>query len=114
MRKPDGLFASLIAGSIVLSSLVASPSAAQQVEVGNAATVVGDVKISNAKITKPRKIERRQRIAWGDLIDTGKHSQMQILLLDRSSFGIGARSQIRIDRFVYDPGKERSFVGSFL
>lgn len=113
MRKPDGLFASLIAGSIVLSSLVASPSAAQQVEVGNAATVVGDVKISNANITKPRKIERRQRIAWGDLIDTGKHSQMQILLLDRSSFGIGARSQIRIDRFVYDPGKERSFLGTF-
>lgn len=113
MRKSHILFASLAAGSIALSTLVAAPSAAQQIQIGNAATVVGDVKISNAKITKPRKIERRQRIAWGDLIDTGKKSQLQILLLDRSTFGIGARSQLRIDRFVYDPNAGRSVFATF-
>lgn len=113
MRKPHSLFASLAAGSIALSSVVATPSAAQQVEVGNAATVVGDVKLSNTKITKPRKIERRQRIAWGDLIDTGKRSQLQILLLDRSNFGIGASSSLRIDRFIYDPDEGRSLFVTF-
>jgi hypothetical protein len=113
MRKPQTLFVSLAAGSIVLSTLLAVPSAAQQVEIGSAATVVGKVNISNAKITKPRKIERRQRIAWGDLIDTGKKSQLQILLLDRSTFGIGARSSLRIDRFVYDPNEGRSFFATF-
>ncbi|WP_066559914.1 FecR family protein [Croceicoccus bisphenolivorans] len=87
---------------------------AQSVEVGNAATVVGDVRMSNAQIKKPREIERKQRIAWGDLIDTGKRSQLQILLLDRSTFGIGAQSRVQIDKFVYDPNAGRSVFASFI
>src|SRR6185503_12858626 len=93
---------------VAASALTAPPAAAQRVEVGNAATVVGDVKMSNASIRNPRKIERRQRLAWGDRIDTAKHSQLQILLLDRSSFGIGANARVQIDRFVYDPNAGRS------
>lgn len=113
MRKPDRPFASLAAGIVLASTLVADPAAAQRVEVGNAATVVGDVRMSNAAITSPRRIERRQRLAWGDLIDTAKKSQLQILLLDRSTFGIGASSRVRIDRFVYDPNAGRSVVATF-
>jgi hypothetical protein len=71
--------------------------------VGNAASVVGDVKMRNATVTTPRAVALRQRLAWGDRIDTGKKSQLQILLLDRSTFGIGASSRVQIDRFVYDP-----------
>lgn len=98
---------------ILASAFAAHPAAAQRVEVGNAATVVGDVKMSNAAITNPRKIARRQRLAWGDRVDTGKRSQLQILLLDRSTFGIGANSRVRIDRFVYDPEEGRSVVATF-
>ena len=105
---------SLFAGLILASAYLAAPAAAQRVEVGNAATVVGDVKMSNATIRNPRKIERRQRLAWGDLIDTGKRAQLQILLLDRSTFGIGASSRVRIDRFVYDPDEGRSVVATVL
>lgn len=53
---------------------------------------------------------RKQRFAWGDLITTEKKSQLQILLLDRSTFGVGARTQVRIDRYVYDPDAGRSGV----
>lgn len=113
MRNPHRLFATLAAGSILASTLIVAPAAAQQIQVGTAATVVGKVEMRNAVIPKARKIERRQRIAWGDLIDTGKRSQLQILLLDRSTFGIGARSQLRIDRFVYDPNEGRSFFATF-
>ena len=113
MRKQDGLFASLAAGIALASTFVANPAAAQRVEVGNAATVVGDVRMSNAAIAKPRKIERRQRLAWGDRIDTGKKSQLQILLLDRSSFGVGASSRVQIDRFVYNPDEGRSVFATF-
>ncbi|WP_370030466.1 FecR family protein [Qipengyuania mesophila] len=110
MRQPSPLVAALLA-----TSLLASPLAAQQrVEVGNAATVVGDVRMSNAQIRKPKKIARKQRVAWGDLIDTARKSQLQILLLDRSSFGIGASSRVRIDRFVYDPEAGRSFFATMV
>lgn len=106
---------SRVAAALLATSLVASPIAAQQrVEIGNAAAVVGDVRMSNAQIAKPKRIERKQRIAWGDLIDTAKKSQLQILLLDRSSFGIGASSRVRIDRFVYDPNEGRSFFATFV
>ena len=99
---------------LVGTSLIAQPVAAQQVEIGNAATVVGDVRISNEQIQKPKKIERKQRVAWGDQIDTKKKSQLQILLLDRSTFGIGASSSIRIDRYVYDPNAGRSVFATFI
>ena len=114
MRKSDRLIAPLAAALVLGSTFVAHPAAAQRVEVGNAATVVGDVRLSNAAISNPRKIERKQRLAWGDLVDTGKKSQLQILLLDRSTFGVGASSRVRIDRFVYDPEQGRSVVATFL
>ena len=102
-----------LASLVLASAVAASPAAAQQrVEVGNAATVVGDVRMSNAAITTPRRIERRQRLAWGDRVDTGKKSQLQILLLDRSTFGIGANARVRIDSFVYDPNAGRSVVAT--
>ncbi|MGB5484984.1 FecR domain-containing protein, partial [Parasphingorhabdus sp.] len=55
------------------------------------------------------KIPRRQRLAWGDMLSTRKKSKLQILLLDRSTLTIGSNAQLAINRFVYDPGKERSF-----
>jgi hypothetical protein len=108
-------FVTFAGASLITLGALASPLAAQQrVEVGNAASVAGDVTLENSQTKKPVKVERRQRIAWGDLIETGRNAQMQILLLDRSNFGIGQRSRIRIDRFVYDPNKERSVFASLI
>ena len=76
--------------------------------IGVAASVVKDVKLSNAGAPKPRPVVLRQRIALADLIQTGKGSQLQLLLLDRSTFSIGANATLRIDRFVYDPARGRS------
>lgn len=96
----------LVAALALLAA--ASPAAAQRVEVGIAASVVGDVRMSNPATPKARKIARKQRLAWGDFVQTRKKSQLHMLLLDRSNFSLGANTQLVIDRFVYDPGKERS------
>ena len=77
-------------------------------QVGVAAAVVGDVKLSNAQTPKPKSVAIRQRIALADLIQTGKGGRLQLLLLDRSTFTIGANSVLRIDRFVYDPSRGRT------
>jgi hypothetical protein len=47
----------------------------------------------------------RQRIALGDRIETGQRSQAQLMLLDKSTFTIGANARLTIDRFVYDPNR---------
>jgi len=80
---------------------------AQSAAVGVASLVVKDVRLSNAQSPKGKAVTVRQRIALGDLIQTGKASRLQILLLDRSSFSIGANAVLRIDRFVYDPARGR-------
>ncbi len=104
----------LISVSIIASSLSAPASAQSRVEVGNAASVVGTVEIQASAKAKKRKLARKQRVAWGDIISTSKKSQAQLLLLDRSSFGIGTKSRVRIDKFVYDPNKDRSFGATLL
>lgn len=116
MTSPGRAITSLkFASLLATASISAMPVAAQQrVEVGNAASVVGDVSLSNDQLRRPIEVERRQRIAWGDLIETERNSQLQILLLDRSSFGIGQRSRIRIDEYVYDPDEGRSLVASLI
>ncbi|MEZ5693809.1 MAG: FecR family protein [Altererythrobacter sp.] len=92
--------------------LAAGPAASQQVSVGTASTVTGKVTMTNKQITKPRKIQRRQRLAWGDTVRTDSKSKLQILLLDRSTFTMGANSRLTIDRFIYDPTRGRSLSGS--
>lgn len=85
---------------------------AQSAAVGIAAAVVKEVKLSNAQAPKPKQIAVRQRISLGDLIQTGKASQVQLLLLDRSTLSIGSNASVRIDRFVYDPAKGRGASAS--
>jgi len=110
---------SMIPGRRVRLALVAlaasvagvGTASAQSVQVGIAAAIAGDVNISNAAAPKERKIARKQRVSWGDVIRTQKKSQLQILLLDRSNFTIGSSTRMTIDRFVYDPNEGRSFFG---
>ncbi|WP_172970264.1 FecR domain-containing protein [Erythrobacter sp. THAF29] len=93
-----------------MSTIVATPATAQRTEVGAASSVVGKVSFRANGTGDRRSVVRKQRFAWGDLITTEKKSQLQILLLDRSTFGVGARTQVRIDRYVYDPDAGRSGV----
>ena len=104
------LKAALLAPALLFLAL--TPAASAPVQVGIAATVVGDVRMSNATIKKAVKIPRRQRLAWGDALSTRKKSKLQILLLDRSSLTIGSNAKLTINRFVYDPGKERSLTAT--
>lgn len=113
-RRTARLLGLLSAGTLMASPLALSPLAAQRVEVGNAASVVGDVKLRENGEGKAAEVERKDRIAWGDLITTGKKSQLQILLLDRSMFGLGARTQLVVDEYVYDPNAGRSLIATFL
>jgi hypothetical protein len=103
MRLPRT--ALLIAGAATLAA--GGLAVAQNAAVGIAAAVVKDVKFSSPAVPKPKPVTLKQRISLGDLIQTGKASQLQLLLLDRSSFSIGANASLRIDRFVYDPARGR-------
>jgi hypothetical protein len=97
----------LALGGAALALALSGIAVAQNAAVGVASSVVKDVRFTNAATPKPKAVALKQRIALGDSIQTGKGSQLQLLLLDRSSFSIGANATIRIDRFVYDPARGR-------
>ena len=98
------------AGLLALGLMLAAPALAQSAPqvVGAASAVVREAKLSNARAPKPHQVAVRERVALADQIQTGKQSQLQLLLLDRSVFSIGANARLTIDRFVYDPARGRS------
>ena len=115
MKRAAHKASSLTVTGLVIASLITTPIAAQQrVEVGSTASVAGKVTLENDQTSSPIDVKRGQRIAWGDVIRTKKNSQTQILLLDRSNFGIGQKSRVRIDNYVYDPNKGRSLFSTFI
>lgn len=91
----------------VLSGLAllpaALPVAAQQQQAGVAAAVRGRVELAERPGAVGRLVKSGEPIFLGNAIKSGPASGMQIMLLDETTFTIGADSEITIDEFVYDP-----------
>jgi len=97
----------------VLTALIGSALAAGAPQVvGIASAVLNDVSIESAGAGQFRHAVLRQQVGLLDQVQTGLHSQLQVLLLDASVFTIGANARLMIDRYVYDPAAGRSFSAS--
>lgn len=99
------------AAALACTSLVASPLLAQANSVGIEAAIRNKVEIRAAATKKVKPAVLHDRVFLGDQVQTDKASQLQILLLDRSTFTVGASAGVTIDRFVYDPAANRRDVG---
>ena len=93
-------------------ALVATPTLAAAQAVGVNAAVRNSVQIRAAGTTQVRPAVLRQRVTLNDEVRTGAASQLQILLLDRSTFTVGSNARLTIDRFVYDPARNSRSVGA--
>lgn len=81
-------------------------------DVGITAVVRNDVRVTTPANPTLHKATVRERIALGNDVVTGKSSMAQLLLLDKTSFTVGANARVRIDRFVYDPAANASSVST--
>ncbi|MEA3032671.1 MAG: hypothetical protein QOH86_687 [Sphingomonadales bacterium] len=99
------------AAALACTSLVASPVLAQANAVGIEAAIRNKVEIRAAATKKVKPAVLHDRVFLGDQVQTDKASQLQILLLDRSTFTVGASARVTIDRFVYDPAANSRSVG---
>lgn len=84
-----------------IAAFICCPVAAQ--EVGVASAVRNEVFVKSESDTAPRGAEIGTDIKLKDLVTSGDQSAMQVLLLDETTFTIGPRAEMVIDRFVYDP-----------
>jgi len=92
-----------------LAALAAFPAVAQTVGVN--AAVVNDVRMKTEANPAVHRAAVKERVALGNDIATGPASRLQVLLLDRTNFTVGANARLKVDRFVYDPSRSASSVG---
>jgi hypothetical protein len=94
--------AAAAAFSLLLVPAAAAPPA-PGTPVGVNAAIRNQVRVRAAGSDQLRAAVLRARVMLNDEIRTGAASQLQILLLDRSTFTVGANARVAIDRFAYDP-----------
>lgn len=103
MRKTLALHAAL-------AVLAASTAAGAADKVGVSAAVRGDVTVRSAAAA--RAARSGEAMFLGDQVASRAQSGMQILLLDETTFTVGADCQLVIDSFVYDPAKGAGAVSA--
>ena len=81
-------------------------------DVGIAAAVVNDVHLRNQGAAQTHAAKVREHITLAEQVSTGAASRLQILLLDRSTFTVGANARLVIDRFVYNPDQKSNFTAT--
>jgi hypothetical protein len=111
MSGPAFTAAGRALAAFAVAGLAAAPAFAQPGAVGIEAAIRGDVKIRGAGNNRIRPAVLRERVILNDEVRTGGASQLQILLLDRTTFTIGANARIAVDRFVFDPNANSRSVG---
>ncbi len=99
------------AALLAAASLAASPLLAQANAVGINAAIRNKVAIRSAATNKVRPAVLRERVILNDEVRTGVASQLQILLLDRTIFTVGANARVAVDRFVYNPAANSRSTG---
>ena len=74
----------------------ASVAAAAPSVIGIAAAVVNDVRLKPAASKTFAAAKLRQRVALADRVRTGGSSRLQLLLLDKTRFSVGANAALTI------------------
>jgi hypothetical protein len=57
-----------------------------------------------------RAVSTGSEIFSNETVRTGEASQAQLLFLDQTSLSVGARSEVKLDRFVYNPDRKAGNV----
>jgi len=91
--------------------LVPSFAAAAPLNIGVASAVRGAVK-ATAPGAAGRVVETGKPMYSHDKVSTGPEGKLQILLLDETSFTVGANSELELDEFVFDPATSAGKVSA--
>ena len=96
----------LLAPAAAVAASVAAP-----LNIGIASAVRGAVK-ATAPGAAGRVVETGKPVYSHDKVTTGPEGKLQILLMDQTSFTIGANSEMELDEFVFDPATNAGKVSA--
>jgi len=101
---------SIIAFSAIFSALILCPSAVAQTggRIGAASAVRNQVSATQG--SEERRLAAGNPVMQNDRIRTGTDSVAQLLFADQTTLSVGPRSDVTLDRFVYDPNRSTGDV----
>ncbi|MEP7004929.1 MAG: hypothetical protein ABI810_03030, partial [Sphingomonas bacterium] len=94
MTNRTGTRARFLTLAIALSLAGTAIAAGQPQIVGINAAVLNNVRIRSAGAPQAHAALVRQRVALNDEVQTGGRSQLQVLLLDKTTFTVGANARL--------------------
>ncbi len=87
------------------------PAAAAE-NIGVNAAIKNQVEMKTSADKSLRPAVLREKVSLGDQVTSGPNSALQVLLIDKSMFTVGANARMTFDRFVYDPNRGTSEVAA--
>jgi len=95
-----------LVSATVLAAMIElhSPIALAQSKVGVASSVTNQVQAGARPLSPGNDVHANERVRTGDA------STAELLFLDTTSLNIGPRSEVTLDRFVYDPNRKAGSV----
>ncbi len=99
---------SIIAFGAIFAALAMCPSAFAQSRIGAAAAVRNQVSATQGG--QERRLAAGNPVLQNDHVRTGDNSVAQLLFADQTTLSVGERSEIVLDRFVYDPNQSTGDV----
>ena len=113
MRKSLILWAGAPSAAVLIASVVAGNAALAEQKVGVAAAVKPEA-TSQPPGGDASTLRIGKSVVYNERIDTSGSGQVQVLLLDGSTFTVGPGSSLVIDKFVYNPSSGKgALVANF-
>jgi hypothetical protein len=94
-----GAFASCVA------VMFAAPASAQSADGNIGAAMAVRNQVTSNHGGQERSLATGNRVFQNDRISTGANSVAQLMFTDHTTLSVGPRSQVRLDRYVYDPSR---------
>ena len=98
MHRSIHALGALLAGAVILT-----PSAFAQARIGAAAAVRNQV--TAGQTGGERQLAVGNPVFQNEAVRTGNNSVAQLLFSDQTTLSLGPRSEVRLDRYVYDPNR---------
>lgn len=91
-------------------AFLSSPAAAQTADGNIGAAVAVRNQVTGVHGGQQRALAVGNRVFANDRINTGANSVAQLMFTDQTTLSIGPRSQVTLDRYVYDPNRSAGDV----
>lgn len=98
----------MFAASALIAALAVCPPSYAQSRIGAASAVRNQVSATQG--AEERRLATGNPVLQNDRIRTGANSVAQLLFADQTTLSVGERSEIVLDRFVYDPHRSTGDV----